>query len=211
MSLPHTILGMLDWKSFTGYELKKRISRTEFLPWSGNSNQVYTSLLELNRSGYVSCEIAHQDDGPTKKIYSITATGRLELKTWLRTKPTAPEIRNLFLAQLSWGDLLDPVELEDLILAYEEAVRGQLLMAKEEIRRNEDWGGDSARDDQGSVGDSARGGARGDTPNRSAREAYIWEMIAENRVNALEAELHWIFMLRQRLPGRSGAEPGLSS
>ncbi len=176
MSLPHTILGMLDWKPFTGYDLKKRISRAEFLPWSGNSNQIYKSLLELARAGYVSCEVTHQDDGPTKKIYTITDSGRGELKCWLRAKPEAPEIRNLFLAQLSWGDLLDPAELDTLILAYEEEVQGQLLMAQEEMRRGTD------------------------TPRRTAREAFLWEMIAGNRVNALEAELLWVYRLRNGIP-----------
>jgi len=44
MSLKHTILGFLSWKPLTRYELKKHFTKTDFIPWLGNNNQIFESL-----------------------------------------------------------------------------------------------------------------------------------------------------------------------
>ena len=64
MSLTHTILGFLSWKPFTGYELKKLFSETDFIYWSGNNNQIYTTLVKLHKEGLVFEEVT-----PTQRSY----------------------------------------------------------------------------------------------------------------------------------------------
>jgi PadR family transcriptional regulator, regulatory protein AphA len=179
MSMRHAILGLLSWKPASGYDLKKNISTSACMPWSGNNNQIYKALLELHRDGRVIADVVHPESGPSKKVYSVTPAGVEELKAWLQSTPEPPELRGMFLIQLSWADLLGRRELDDLVLHYEEQIRLQLLMAEEEARRNAG-------------------------PQRTPREAFLWEMIGKNRPALLKAELAWVQRLRNGLaaPGR---------
>ena len=45
MSIEYAILGLLSWKPFSGYDLKKIIAESEVYYWSGNNNQIYNSLV----------------------------------------------------------------------------------------------------------------------------------------------------------------------
>lgn len=47
MSIKLAILGILSWKSSTGYELKKIFEDSSFMYWSGNNNQIYKALLNI--------------------------------------------------------------------------------------------------------------------------------------------------------------------
>jgi hypothetical protein len=38
-----------------------------------------------------------------------------------------------------------------------------------------------------------------DTPNRTEREAYLWEMVRKNHITHFELELNWIRQLRDDL------------
>ncbi|MBA3075528.1 MAG: PadR family transcriptional regulator, partial [Anaerolineae bacterium] len=72
MDLQSTILGLLSWKPFSGYDLKGIISESDLFYWSGNNNQIYKILLELQQAGLVTFEVHEQESLPAKKIYSVT-------------------------------------------------------------------------------------------------------------------------------------------
>ena len=61
MNVKFAILGFLSWKPATGYELKKLITQSVGFEWSGNNNQVYTTLVQLHRDGLVTVELQHQE------------------------------------------------------------------------------------------------------------------------------------------------------
>ena len=44
MTLEYAILGLLSWKPFSGYDLKKIFSDSPIYYWSGNNNQIYRTL-----------------------------------------------------------------------------------------------------------------------------------------------------------------------
>ncbi len=115
-----------------------------------------------------------QESLPAKKVYSITVAGRDQLRNWVMSSPEPPELRNIFLIQLSWADQLSKAELDDLLERYAEEIRVQLLMQQENNRRAQ-------------------------SPGRSARETYLWQMIAENVADSYKHELAWIDNLRQGL------------
>jgi PadR family transcriptional regulator, regulatory protein AphA len=174
MDIKYAILGFLSWKALTGYDLKKLMINSTPYYWSGNNNQIYTALVELHKEGLVTSEVQHQERYPSRKIYTITAAGIEALKGWLVAPPELPQLRNSFLVQLAWSDRLDPGELDNLLAKYEDEVRMQLLMLKEQQRR-------------GSM----------INPARTPREKYLWEMISENQVLFYENELSWASNLRR--------------
>jgi DNA-binding PadR family transcriptional regulator len=180
MSIRQAILGFLSWKPFTGYELKKIFANALSFHWSGNSNQIYGSLIQLHKDGAVDIEVQQQEKYPARKVYAIRESGLDELRAWLRKVPELPEIKNHFHIQLAWADLLSEAELDTLLEAYELLLANHILMCKEM---------------------GLRGGL---SPARSPREALIWRRIEEGRLAFHEAELSWVKALRAELVGGKG-------
>jgi len=177
MSINYAILGILSTQSLTGYDLKKIIQDSSFMYWSGNNNQIYKALVELLNLGFVTNEIQMQESSPAKKIYTITAEGVVELKRWVLSTPEIAEIKKTFLIQLAWSDLLNDEELKNLLLAYEEQIKMQIILEKEKSRRGRF------------------------SPARSKREFTMWEMIQENIISSYENELSWLEKIRNKLGG----------
>jgi DNA-binding PadR family transcriptional regulator len=90
MSVPLTILGLLDREPSHGYDLKRDydayFGRGKPLPFG----QVYATLARLSRDGKVVLGEAEPGAGPDRKRYRITEVGKGEVETWL-TVPVEPE------------------------------------------------------------------------------------------------------------------------
>ena len=131
MAIRYALLGLLSWRPATGYDLKKMIAESSFLYWSGNNNQIYTTLVELHHEGLVSNEVQQQEHYPARKVYTITEKGQAELRQWVQAAPELPQLRSSFLIQLAWADQLAPGELDTLLAKYEYEVQMQVLMLQE--------------------------------------------------------------------------------
>ena len=130
MSIQHIVLGYLSASSQTGYDLKKAIAAHPFLPWSGNNNQIYKSLLELENQGFVESETVIQHMAPSKKIYRITNPGRALLKHWLY-EPVAPaQIDHPLLVKLQFADHLKPADWFEIFMKYRQELHDRLLLYK---------------------------------------------------------------------------------
>ena len=176
MMIDYAILGLLSWKSLTGYDVKRVMQDSPFLYWSGNNNQIYKALMRLLENGFVTNEIQYQESAPNKKIYSITESGMSELLRWVMSEePEVPEFKKTFLIQLSWAGCLETEKVEELLARYEKIMTQQLAMRREEKCREKNF------------------------PNRSKQEHFMWEMIYDNFVMMCEAELCWIQSFREGL------------
>lgn len=175
MSIKSAILGILSWKPSTGYELKKIFEDSSFMYWSGNNNQIYKALTSLENEELVTSKVIHQENSPSKKIYTITEEGLKELKEWVVSSPEAPDIKKTFLVQLAWSDMLSDQDLSEILTKYENEIKAQIIMEKEKYRRSIH------------------------SPNRNTRESLIWEMISENLISTYNNELNWIHETRQKL------------
>ncbi len=90
MSVPLTLLGLLEREPSHGYDLKRDydqfFGRGKPLPFG----QVYSTLSRLARDGKVVMGEAEPGDGPDRKRYVITELGATEVDTWLN-EPVAAE------------------------------------------------------------------------------------------------------------------------
>ena len=90
MTVPLTLLGLLEREPSHGYDLKRDydtyFGRGKPLPFG----QVYATLGRLARDGKVVAAEAEPGAGPDRKRYVITEHGVTEVETWL-TEPVAPE------------------------------------------------------------------------------------------------------------------------
>lgn len=175
MSINYAILGILSYKSLTGYDLKKIIQDSPFMYWSANNNQIYRALVELHDQGFVTSEVRHQESLPSKKIYTITKKGLNELKKWVLSSPEPPEFKKTFLIQLAWANQLDTKELDNILSNYENEINMQILMQQEKKYRGVF------------------------SPGRTSREIYLWDMIYDNIISSYKNELDWIERLRKGL------------
>jgi len=90
MSIPHSLLGLLEAEPLHGYELKHRYDRS-FAPENPLPfGQVYAALERLERGGRVEVAAIEKEEGPERRRYAITETGEQELAEWLRA-PLEPE------------------------------------------------------------------------------------------------------------------------
>lgn len=90
MSVPLTLLGLLERQPTHGYDLKRDydtyFGRGKPLPFG----QVYATLSRLARDGKVSGGEAEPGAGPDRKRYAITELGTREFDAWLG-QPIEPE------------------------------------------------------------------------------------------------------------------------
>ncbi len=188
MSIDHAILGLLSWRPMTGYDIKKMFAGSAAFYWSGNNNQIYTTLVKLHENGLVTREVEVQADSPARKIYSITEQGKAAFKKWLLSEPEPPEIKNTFLIQLAWADQLSPEELDTLLGKYEAEIQMQLSMLETQKQQKN-------VDPSGRVRDAYINPSLA----RTRRETVLWGAIQENWISFYENELNWVRKLRKQL------------
>ncbi len=188
MSIEHAILGLLNLRSLTGYDIKKMFAGSPIIYWSGNNNQIYTTLVKLHESGLVSLEVELHSDSPSRKIYSITAKGQTELKKWLLSQPEPPQLKNSFLIQLAWADQLSPAEMDILLETYESEMQMQVSMLRTQKKNKNISPSGTPRDAYINI-----------TLARTPREAKLWSNIQDNWISFYANELNWVRKLRREL------------
>lgn len=100
MSVPLTLLGLLEREPSHGYDLKRDydtfFGRGKPLPFG----QVYSTLARLARDGKVVAE-AEAGAGPERKRYVITEQGVSEVDAWLtEPEPAEPHLQTILFAKV---------------------------------------------------------------------------------------------------------------
>src|SRR5687767_8748994 len=80
MALAHGVLASLELQPMTGYDLKKFFDMSVGHFWTTTQSLVYKTLTDLEQEGWVEKKFTEQVDKPNRKEYSITKTGRTELR-----------------------------------------------------------------------------------------------------------------------------------
>ena len=134
MSVPLTLLGLLERRSSHGYDLKRDydtyFGRSRPLPFG----QVYATLGRLARDGKVVISEVGPGGGPDRKRYVITERGATEVETWL-TEPVDPEphLQTVLFAKVVLALMLD--RPADGYLDSQRAAHLQRMRELTEIKR----------------------------------------------------------------------------
>lgn len=83
--LKHILLGFLNYRPMTGYELKSIMDESTMHFWHAYHSQIYTTLRKLEDEGLVTSEMEPGDDKLNRRTYTITEAGRADLREWLNT------------------------------------------------------------------------------------------------------------------------------
>ena len=168
MSLKYSLLGCLTIRPWSGYDLAKLFDETITHFWSASHSQIYRTLNQMLDDGLVTFDRIEQTDYPDKKVYSITETGRDELRAWLAEPHGLVVIRHEFLVQLTFANLLSDAEALHVMQQYRAKLQASLA-AYDEAKPHPIY-----------------------TYARSARERFFWGLSAKVGRASLEAELQWI-------------------
>jgi DNA-binding PadR family transcriptional regulator len=95
----YVILGMLDWRPMSGYEIKSLVDKSTRLFWTASYGQIYPELRSLAASGLIEGKASPQG-GRKRNVYRLTAAGRRELRAWLAADPEVFEMRDEGLLKL---------------------------------------------------------------------------------------------------------------
>ena len=101
MSVPLTLLGLLERQPSHGYDLKRDydafFGRGKPLPFG----QVYATLARLSRDGKAIAGAAEPGAGPDRKRYAITDAGRYDVAAWLgETVEPEPHLQTVLFAKV---------------------------------------------------------------------------------------------------------------
>ncbi|GAA3351839.1 PadR family transcriptional regulator [Amorphoplanes nipponensis] len=90
MTVPLTLLGLLEREPSHGYDLKRDYDAYFGRGKPLSFGQVYSTLSRLARDGKVVISDPEPGEGPDRKRYVITELGATEVDSWL-AQPVAPE------------------------------------------------------------------------------------------------------------------------
>jgi DNA-binding PadR family transcriptional regulator len=110
--LKYAILGYLNYKPMFGYELKQAMDESTGFFWHSKLSQIYMTLKTLEKEKKLNSEIENQEDKPDRKRYSITDTGKMDLRDWLE-KPhnKIPQNKDELLLKLFFSANINKLDL----------------------------------------------------------------------------------------------------
>jgi len=108
MSLKHAILSILTESEKTGYDLTKNFESSIGYYWSASHQQIYKTLGDMYKDGWVDVTITSQSGKPDKKLYSVTAAGEDALREWAVLPTKSPPKKNQLLIKLLLARMVGP-------------------------------------------------------------------------------------------------------
>ena len=103
--LKHGILGLLNYGDMTGYEIMTAFRDSLQFFWTANTSQIYRELQTLKSKGFVTDRKVEQEGKPDKNIFTITESGRDELKRWLRDENYGNQNMGILMKTFFAGEL----------------------------------------------------------------------------------------------------------
>ena len=120
MSLPHALLGLINYQPSTGYDLKYKFQKSIHFFWNAALPHIYRSLKQMEKEGWIASTIEHQSGKPNRKVYNITGQGKKELIQWLAEPPEELELRHTMLVKVFFGKQLPPERMVEHLKNWRE-------------------------------------------------------------------------------------------
>lgn len=114
MPLSHAILGFLEYRPMSGYDLKKYFDQSIAHFWSATQSHIYKALEILEKEGLVESRLIPQEGRPNRKEYRVTEAGQVELRRWVSTPQPVELKREAWLIQVFFAHNLTNAELVTL-------------------------------------------------------------------------------------------------
>ncbi len=126
MSLDHAILGFLQYKPLSGYDLKAEFDFCLQKRWQADQSHIYRTLARLAANNWIETEVVRQIGRPDRKVYHITKKGREEMSRWLNVPAVNSEVRMAQLVQIFFAGHLSDEQVIKLFEGLADMVRRYL-------------------------------------------------------------------------------------
>ncbi|WP_166880418.1 MULTISPECIES: PadR family transcriptional regulator [unclassified Salinibacterium] len=126
MSLQHAVLGVLEAREMSGYELTQFFEASARWVWTAPQSQIYPLLAKMAKEGLISGEEQVRGSKLKRTSYSITEAGLTELRRWLAEPHSEPSVRDPFLLQTLFLDTIPAADAEAVLRAHIAEVRERL-------------------------------------------------------------------------------------
>jgi len=93
-TLEYVILAGLSHEARSGYDLTKWLALVASHFWPVGHSSIYPALAALESAGLIAYETVPSEQGPERKVYSLTAQGYDELFAWADSPPPAAQTRD---------------------------------------------------------------------------------------------------------------------
>lgn len=171
MPLSHAILGFLDYRPMTGYDLKKYFDQSIAHFWSTTQSHIYQALENLEKEGFVASRLIPQEGKPNRKQYQITETGQAELHRWLTSPLPMGQVREGWLIQVFFSHSSTNDDIAALLEARMQAIRDRLAVYRTVV--------------QAAVAQNAE-------RVRMERARQLWQFTLDYGIDYYEFELAWL-------------------
>ena len=183
MSLEQAILGFLNYRPFTGYDLKKVFDSSVRHFWTADQSQIYRTLNRLTEKGWAEMEKIEQENRPARKEYRVTESGRAALQEWLLAPLPVGDNRSASLVQVFFSGQLSDEEVLEMFERIAGLMRAG-LETLEQVPQN--------------MGNYQATG-------QSPREFYFWMLTLDFGITSARANVAWVENVIERI--RSGEIP----
>ncbi len=177
MSLQFAILGFLNYRPLSGYDLKKVFDSSVRHFWPADQSQIYRTLARLGEQGYVEHETIPGLEHPDRKEYRITNAGREALREWLLAPLPSQDVRIAALIQVFFAGQLADEQVRALFERLAAEARAALTAYDQVPQRAED--------------DVQAAGLQ--------REHFFWQATLEYGRLSTQADLAWIETILARI------------
>ncbi|MFK0112995.1 PadR family transcriptional regulator [Streptomyces sp. NPDC091217] len=134
MSLQHALLGVLEARPMSGYDLVQYFDGSSGYVWAAPQSQIYPTLRRMEQAGLIVGDDEPRGPRLTRTVYSVTEKGLVELRNWLGTPGKPQPVRDPLLLQALHFDMIDP---EQARMVLQEFIREQETAAEEAERHRD--------------------------------------------------------------------------
>ena len=171
MSLKDALLGLLNHKPMTGYDLKKILDHPMGFFWIAQMSQIYRELNKLEEKGLVKSEIIPQEKRPDRKVYHLTKEGRETFLSWLNKFPDqlSKTCRSQFLMRIFFSSKIKLDEFAFEIKRYKKEMEEELSY----LNKVEQWIKDYGRE------------------KKFKDDVFYWNLIVKKEHKSIAAGIEW--------------------
>ncbi len=114
--LQYIILGLLDQRPQTGYDLTKAFDNEIGEFWQAQHSQIYPLLKRLEETGDITHEVTMTGEKLAKKQYQLTPAGHEKLVTWIgEPSPELTALKDEFILKLYFIKTADDPRLQPML------------------------------------------------------------------------------------------------
>ncbi|MFJ2393905.1 PadR family transcriptional regulator [Streptomyces sp. NPDC087843] len=126
MALRNAVLAALLEGEASGYDLAKEFDASVANFWMATPQQLYRELERMTSEGLIEARLVRQERRPNKRVFSLTAAGRVALREFTADPPKPTAIRDELLVKVQSVDAGDDAAVRAAIAERLEWARAKL-------------------------------------------------------------------------------------